>query len=1188
MTIFKNTKNWHRGLIFDRLDAPQISSSENPQKRAEKILKEKSDYAENSIDERMDLDVGDQLVDSEVQDAVDKIASVRKLIDKKRATYYEVVRNMYYKTVKENASDIVNAEYAEKVALAYKDLVDSYSDVIKIQEESKDPEFVRQLAGDLLKVEVPLIKTVTVNKTRDVPVMDLMELSDINNVQKAANRKQAYVETKIQIVKKTYEIPKNAEKYNILKNGAEMAVLGSRADLFLTTRDQAYEKFYHQNIEQRSKNMHANGKVAIKRAEEADGKGLSKVQNVIRLQDNAEKYQAIDGYTTMLAQKQLEIEKMRVADPVKACSLANEFSLLVGNLKKNMVGSSIDKKIDQRFFGLPVDTLEISVGFFEDLKKTSPKVFERFSQIIDIYHNKAVGLAQDIIQRDPEIIQFKCDLSGFIKSGEGLFKTFENLNKEIARGQSPSQPYMEKIHEELEIYINSPYFRDIKKNWPRQKYLSYLSQDLSAIPGAKKMIETWENAYKALDQYKAQILQVSAQINDMGGDNVDWTGFLKDAGKFALVIAACVATGGAMTAIVANTFTTLSSIAAVSTLGNASLDYLDGNGNAFDPNALMEGYMNSLGVSWASGVLAKPIGGLWGKYARKLNDKMASSDIGWIKTFAERGYVNKIFANGEGSFGTRFTSEMLEESLEDGMKRLGEAVAPKHPLLGAIFQIIGTSARVARGVFNRGPFKIGEIYGQVTDSGVKLEYTNLNEIKAFLLARGLDAESISRLEQEGGLVIEKDGIRLEVENVEVVSTDKLDAGFINGLKSKYVWVSPVRDCGLIYVQRRDGSYTFVKKNGQEINAVKYKQVVTWFEDGYAGVQREDGSYTFIDRQGREINDKKYKDIDGFTGFSKHDGYAVVMREDGSYTFLNLRGREINDKKYARTIYGFRPFSDGYVLVRREDGSYTMIDENGNELCSVKYKFIQGSFEFGYVGVQRPDGSWNFIDKKGKEINSVRYGAAGHFDESGYAWVERLDGWSTFIDKRGNEISKLGYHDVGGFYYGYSSAQRPDTSWTFIDKKGREITSKGYKTAMPFEADGYAKVVRLDGSKAKIDKNGVESDAKWDDKWNDIGKVKPAAATQFEPVPIFDNSQNQYRDFREKFPGELGSAIFMKFGKLSWSDHAPNVLIVDSLNSGDISIGQFLSERGYKVEVGSNGVEFEVNGQKFIIILKNSY
>lgn len=718
-------------MVFQRIEGQVPSASEKPDRKAEK--------ADKHVKKRQDLGVEEGMVDlpeieRDSQDAADKIVGARKEIDKKRDTYVEAVRKMYYDGVKAKAGDVLMAELTEKVALAYKDLVDSYQDVIRIQEQAKDPDFVRKLAGDLLKIEVPLIQT-GVYKT-------------------------SY---KTEVVKQTFEISGNSQEYQILKNGAEMAVISARADLFLLTGDKKYEGSYQVDVQQRNKNLEKNTATAVERAKKADAKGLSGVRKIIFLQDNEEKYKQIEEYLGVIARKQLEIEKLRTSDPMKAYDLASELYKSLDNLKKDMAGFPVGKQDA----GLPTDVLNpMDAKFFQDLRKSSPKVFQRFSQLVDISHNKAAALARDIFQKDPEILQFQRDLAGFMKSGEGLFKTFDSLMKDLQEGKTPSKPYIAKIHEDIDRYINSPYFQNIRKIWPIEKYHKYLDRDLCLIPGARKLIENLSKAYDGLNEYIANIYKIAEELKDIGGDNVGLLGYLKDAGKFALIISACVATGQGLLMIGAGTFASISTISMVSTLGGASLDYLDGNKKAFDPGALIEGYAQGVVMSAASGALARPVGLLWGNAAKRLNDSLAKSQFSWLRKFAERGYLNNAFkGRGDEKFLRKLMSEIGEESFEEGLESVGRAIAPHDAWVGFMFSLLGTSAKTAKDVFRKGKFKIGSrISGNVTDIGIKLEYANIEEVTKFLKERGLDAESIGKLEKDGSLVIEKEGMRLEVES----------------------------------------------------------------------------------------------------------------------------------------------------------------------------------------------------------------------------------------------------------------------------------------------------------------------------------------------------------------------------------------------------------------------------------------
>lgn len=773
-------------MVFQRTERQVPSAAEKPDRKAEVADKYAKKRQDSGVEEGM-VDLYE--IERDSQDAVEKITGARKEIDKKRDTYVEAVRKMYYDGVKAKAGDVLMAELTEKVALAYKDLVDLYQDVIQIQEEAKDPDFVRKLAGDLLKVEVPLIQTRKIEETR--PKIDLMDMTNPldSEAMKRATRKTEVYKTsyKTEVVKQTFEIPGNSREYQVLKNGAEMAVTSARANLFLLTGDKKYEGSYQMDVQQRNKNLGKNSATAIERAKKADAKGLSGVQKVISLQDNEEKYKQVEEYLGVIARKQLEIEKLRTSDPMKAYDLASELYKSLDNLKKDITGSPAGKKDA----GLPTDVLNpMDAKFFQDLRKSSPKVFQRFSQLVDISHNKAAALARDIFEKDPEILQFQRDLTGFMKSGEGLFKTFDFLMKDLQEGKTPSKPYMAKIHEDIDRYINSPYFQNIRKIWPIEKYHKYLDRDVGLIPGARKQIENLSKAYDGLNEYIANIHKIAEEVKDIGGDNLGLIGYLKDVGKFALLIAACVVTGNVLLPMIgASAFATISTISLVSTLGGAGLDYLDGNKKAFDPGALIEGYAQGVVMSAASGVAARPVGLLWGNAARRINDSLAKSRFLWLRKFAERGYLNNAFKGGGGEKAWKkvlsgIGKESLEEVLEEGLESVGRAIAPHDPWVGFMLSLLGTSAKTAKDVFRKGKFKIrNRISGNVTDTGIKLEYANIEEVTKFLKERGLDAESIAKLEKDGSLDIEKDGMRLEVgsEISKIISDTKFEGLKPDGL-----------------------------------------------------------------------------------------------------------------------------------------------------------------------------------------------------------------------------------------------------------------------------------------------------------------------------------------------------------------------------------------------------------------------
>ena len=95
----------------------------------------------------------------------------------------------------------------------------------------------------------------------------------------------------------------------------------------------------------------------------------------------------------------------------------------------------------------------------------------------------------------------------------------------------------------------------------------------------------------------------------------------------------------------------------------------------------------------------------------------------------------------------------------------------------------------------------------------------------------------------------------------------------------------------------------------------------YFSDGLAKVQRGDGLWNFIDKQGKILSEKWFEWVCNF-----YDEFARVQRStDDLWNFIDRQGKILSDEWFINAYY----LDDGFAEVKRTNGEWCQIDKIGN-------------------------------------------------------------------------------------------------------------------------------------------------------------------------------------------------------------------------------------------------------------------
>ena len=122
---------------------------------------------------------------------------------------------------------------------------------------------------------------------------------------------------------------------------------------------------------------------------------------------------------------------------------------------------------------------------------------------------------------------------------------------------------------------------------------------------------------------------------------------------------------------------------------------------------------------------------------------------------------------------------------------------------------------------------------------------------------------------------------------------------------------------------------------EEINIKELRNIAEWwknenvidllyFSDGLAKVQRGDGKYNYIDKQGNYLSNEWFEWVGDF-----FQGFAIVQREDKLYNFINTKGKIISNEWFEFV----HCFEYDLAVVERTNGELCKIDKTGKIVIS---------------------------------------------------------------------------------------------------------------------------------------------------------------------------------------------------------------------------------------------------------------
>lgn len=353
-----------------------------------------------------------------------------------------------------------------------------------------------------------------------------------------------------------------------------------------------------------------------------------------------------------------------------------------------------------------------------------------------------------------------------------------------------------------------------------------------------------------------------------------------------------------------------------------------------------------------------------------------------------------------------------------------------------------------------------------------------------------------------------DGLAFTYDNKVAFQIDQ--AGNIHELPSyDYYKVSKFSD-GLALVRKdKEGSYTYINKEGKEIINVFYPIGCASFREGLALVINADRKTGFIDKTGTEVIPCRFANITGFSeglasveinhkyGFidktgkmvipCRYDftsdfseGLALVTINDKYTGFIDKTGEivmsysssRISDipegltllpirEQYRRVYQNFmvmpyiNDFSEGLALVTTNNKYDGFFEHPGEIIIPYSKCGCIGDFSEGLAFVKIND-KYGVINKTGRTVIPYKYDAIGNFSD-GLAFVE-INNKYGFIDKTGKIVIPCKY--TYRFKYNFSDgltlvSEREFGPYYFINKKGEIIVPPNkYRDMRPFY-DGLA-------------------------------------------------------------------------------------------------------------------------------------
>ena len=248
----------------------------------------------------------------------------------------------------------------------------------------------------------------------------------------------------------------------------------------------------------------------------------------------------------------------------------------------------------------------------------------------------------------------------------------------------------------------------------------------------------------------------------------------------------------------------------------------------------------------------------------------------------------------------------------------------------------------------------------------------------------------------------------------------------------------------------EGLYGIVNEKGEKIVECEYKKACPFSEDGFALVQKEDGTYIYIDKDGqtRKVPDSEYQDL----GMISSERAAAC--KDGKYGYLNEE-MEAAGKFSWNELTGIK---DGTGAARK-DKKWVLVDKDGKVKGDRKYDGVITD-ESGFCSNQKcifvkEKKEYHLINTKEKRIGKLSFDDAKAFPEEGYAAVCHDGKWG-FVDAEGELVIDYTYENAESFGNGLAAVYT-DGKWGYIDMDGNLIIAPQFLAATRFSKSGTAAV-----------------------------------------------------------------------------------------------------------------------------------
>ena len=395
-----------------------------------------------------------------------------------------------------------------------------------------------------------------------------------------------------------------------------------------------------------------------------------------------------------------------------------------------------------------------------ELKKYSD-VEKAFHNGVQQYIGETENLILDATTNNPSMKTYQQEAISVISNTQPFVSSIGTLFKQMQAGKTPSESDMKMFHEDANRILLDPTFNKLAGSDANQFFGNLKIPDEATSPRLHEAMTKIKDMQDKVSAYMKTLNVLTRQVVGIKGHGVGLEAFLKDAGKFLLVTTAAVAGAVAMTALAPATggaSLVAAKIVATSLGAAIGANYMtaaiEGNTDAIGTENMLKSWGQGMLFSGGGALAGQALGTVLGKSAQVLSktlniapDKIftAPSIQTGIKTLGLKGYLQQV------------ASETKEEMFEEAMQKIGEGLAPNNPYLGFVFSLIPSASGKARDILHA-----GGIESTITNSGVEVEYDNVeNAVKALVKAQA-PAEVVDAVKNNVAAKLTQNGVDIVI------------------------------------------------------------------------------------------------------------------------------------------------------------------------------------------------------------------------------------------------------------------------------------------------------------------------------------------------------------------------------------------------------------------------------------------